>query len=280
MSLAIKWGDLSKPETDSGLLFFDAVTSFTQSYKGAVTKHPIDKGGNITDHFINENPTFQVSAIFTGVGVGTSLWLITDDESNLANNSFLPPSEVSVNSTDASTLTKFLPDSIGQFLPDRTPSVTMDTSRENILEKIRLDLKNLSNGIKWNEKTNHFDPEIKLITLYEMDKKSGRLVRPLIDLVVTSLSFREDANTGYGLYADISFEQVTFVELVKTAIPKRPKPAVVKKAAPKVDKGTCDSTPKNPADAANKDTQGTKDNANKAADAAKDQIIPVSGVGG
>lgn len=60
---------------------------------------------------------------------------------------------------------------------------------------------------------------------------------------MTKITFKEDPNTGYGLYCDITFEQVTFAFLKKTVIPKDVQDSLKKKASSKNSKGKQDSTP-------------------------------------
>lgn len=239
MSLAVSWGDSSVE--NSGLIYCDAVTSYSQNYSGKVTKHPVDLGGNITDHFIRENPIFSIGAVITGVDISTGTYLIQDLDGNSPYNSNQAPNAVSVNSTDQSVLTKFLPDSIGQFLSDSSPDVQVDSARVDLIEQIRQALIDLTAGVVFNEKTGQFDPSIQLVRLYEYD---NTLLRKVINnLVMTKISFKEDPNTGHALYCDITFEQVTFAFLKKTTIPKDVQNSLKKKAADKSSKGKQDSTP-------------------------------------
>lgn len=239
MSLAISWGDSSLNE--GGFIYCDAVTSYTQNYAGQVTKHPIDAGGNVTDHFIKSNPIFTIGAVITGVDISTGTYLIQDLDGNAPYNSNEAPTAVSVNSTDQSVLKKFIPDSIGQFLSDDTPEVIVDSRRTDLIEQIRQALIDLTSGVIFNDKTGQFDPSIQLVRLFEYD---NTLLRKVINnLVMTKITFKEDANTGYGLYCDITFEQVTFAFLKKTVIPKDVQDSLKKKAASKASKGKQDSTP-------------------------------------
>lgn len=239
MSLAISWGDSSIQ--NGGLIYCDAVTAYTQNYSGSVTKHPVDVGGNITDHFIRNNPIFTIGAVITGVDISTGTYLIQDLDGNAPYNSNEAPTVVSVNSTDQSVLKKFIPDSIGQFLSDSTPEVVVDSRRTDLIEQIRQALIDLTSGVVFNEKTGQFDPSIQLVRLFEYD---STLLRKVINnLVMTKITFKEDANTGHGLYCDITFEQVTFAFLKKTTIPKDVQNSLKKKAATKSSKGKQDSTP-------------------------------------
>ena len=239
MSLAIRWGDDNTK--DSGFIFFDAVSSYVRNNKGQVTKHPISLGSNVTDHFIKENKAITLSAVISGADISTNTYLIQDLNGNAPFNSFEPVTAVSVNSTDQSVLQKFIPDSISQFLPDSTPEVVMDSAREDLLEQVRSGLEQLNDGVVYNEKSGQFDPNIQLVQLYEYDATVLRKV--INNLVVTNITFKEDANTGYALYFDMSLEQVTFAFLKKTTIPKDITDKLKKKAEKKDTKGKVDSTP-------------------------------------
>ena len=48
MSLAVRWGDPNNPEEPSGYIYLDAVTNYSQDYRGQVTKHPVDSQGQNT----------------------------------------------------------------------------------------------------------------------------------------------------------------------------------------------------------------------------------------
>lgn len=239
MSLALWWGE--ENSDDGGFIYFDAVTAYSQAYRGAVTKHPVDGGSSITDHFIRENPVMTLSAVITGVDISTGTYLIQDLDGNSPFNTRQAPNAVSVGSTDQSVLQKFIPDSIGQFLADNEPEITVDGVRNDLIEQVRELLINLMSGVKFNENTAQFDSNVQLVKLYEFD---NNIIKKIINnLVVTAIEFREDPDSGYALFCDITLEQVTFVPLKKVEIPKRTKPVVKKKAASKATKGKADCTP-------------------------------------
>ena len=239
MSLCLKWGEDNTQ--NSGLLFFDAVTTYSKNSKGQVTKHPVALGSSVTDHFIKANDTIRISAVISGADISTNTYLIQDLDGNAPFNSFEPPAAVSVTSTDQSVLQKFIPDSIGQFLPQSTPDVFVDGAREDLLEQIRTALERLNDGVIFNDKSGKFEPNIQLVTIYEYD---GALLRKNINrLVITDLTFKEDVNTGHALYFDMSLEQVTFAFLEKTTIPKDVVASLKKKAAASSTKGKVGSTP-------------------------------------
>lgn len=240
MTIGIRWGE-DLTDDLGGFIYFDAITAYTQNFKGQVTKHPIANGGNVSDHFIRDNPVITLSGVITGVDISTGVYLIEDGNGVEPSNTFPAPAAVSVNSTDQSTLQKFIPDSIGQFLSDATPSVTVDSRRSDLIEQIRQALMNLATGDVYNSDNGQFRPQIQLVRLFEFEKN---LIRRIINrLVITNVTFKEDANSGYALYCDITFEQVTFANLKKTTIPKDVVNSLKKKGATKADKGKQDSTP-------------------------------------
>lgn len=256
MTLAIRYGE--RDEEDSGFIYFDCITAFTESYTGQVSKHPISTGVSVVDAYIRNNPTFTLSGVITGVDVSTGTYLITDlDDFKPYNTPISPVSAVSVESTDQSVLTKFIPSSISQFLPESTPTVNMDDARENVLSQVRDLLINLTSGTKLNEETGQFDTNLQVVRLFEYT--GSLLTRILNNLVITSITFREDANTGRALYCDINFEQATFAKLKKTVLPADVAAAVKKAASPKKSQGKVDSKTKDTGSADNTDPQQKKD---------------------
>jgi hypothetical protein len=265
MSLAIKWGD-EAPES-SGFLYFDAVQTYTQNYSGKVTAHPIDGGGLISDHFTRSNPVITISAVITGVDISTGTFLISNPENTeTPYNAQVAPAATSVNSTDNSLLRQFIPNSINQFLPDTIPEVVMADSRDNILEDIRdMLIRLVYSGKKYNDITQQFDSVIQSVKLYEY--QGNVIVRQLPafeneHLVITDVTFKEDANSGFALYCDIRFEQVEFVSLQKTVIPKDVAASLNKKAPTNSNKGKVDST-EEPVPEANPDTDPERDQYSK-----------------
>lgn len=240
MTMSIKWG--SDDPDNQGMIYFDAITAYSESHTGQVTKHPVDTGGNITDHFIKDNPKFTISAVITGVDISNNSYLITDGEGNYPVNTQSSVNSVSVNSTDDSVLRKFIPDSIGQFFSDSTPDVVMDAARSDLLDQIKFLLIDLMSGLKLNSQTNQYDSNIQIIQLYQFE---GTLLTDIIfDLVMTNITFEERPETGRALYCNMTFEQINFVMLQKTTIPVSVAPAVSKKASSKKTQTKCDGTVK------------------------------------
>nr|DAH57162.1 MAG TPA: hypothetical protein [Caudoviricetes sp.] len=241
MSLALRWED-----TDGGgFVYLDSVTLYSQDHSGKVTSHPIDVGSNVSDHYFKNNPKYKITAVVSGVDISTGTYLIQDTAGNVPYNAIPAPSAVNVSSTDSSVLKKFIPDSLGQFLSDSTPEVSTDLGRTDLIDQIREMLISLTSGELLNRDTGEFNPNIRLVDLYEYD--GYKLNRVINRLVLTNLNFRETPDTGYALYCDFSFEQISFASLKKTQIPKDVQASIKKKTDSKVSKGKQDSTVQDPA---------------------------------
>lgn len=257
MSFAIKWGQFDESD-NAGMIYLDAVTAYTQNYSGSVTKHPVDAGATITDHYIRDNPVFTLSGVITNVDISTGSYLISDLNDNAPFNVDFPPNTVSVESTDKSVLSKFIPDVVGQFLPESTPEITIDDPRADLIDQIRDALVSRTTGMRYNYDTARFEPTVEIVQLFEFDEKN--LLRRIINnLVITSIRFNEDATTGHGLYVDITFEQITFVRLRKVDIPPEVSSLIKKKAETKQTLGKVDSTEKDTESSDNSDPNSKKD---------------------
>lgn len=244
MSLAIKWGDPTKTEEPSGFIYISAVTAYSQDYRGQITKHPVDSGASISDHFIKENPIYTISGIVSGTDLSAIPWMITDQEGNKPINAQEQPVSISLNSS-ASGLLQYLPDSIGQFLSVSLPSVeSFGNTRTDLNYEILVKdlLKGILNGIRYDQKKDKAVSNIQTVELYEFD---GSNIRDIIsDLVITNFRIREDQDTGDALFLDLTLEQVTFASLEKAELPQDVQQSLKKKATPKKPKTNAPSTPK------------------------------------
>ena len=245
----MRWGDTNNPEEPSGYIYLDAVTNYSQDYRGQVTKHPVDAGASITDHFIKENPVFTISGVISGTDLSHIPWQLLDENQQRPLNAQEQPEPISIN-LQGSKLLQYLPATIGQFLGTSKPKVEFfgnqrtDLSNEVVVKDV---LKGILKGLKYNPKTDRSESHIQLVELYEFD---GINIRDIIyDLVITSFRIDENPDTGDALFLNLTLEQVTFALLEKTEIPKDVADAVKKKSEPVKKKSNANSTPKNCAEA-------------------------------
>lgn len=200
MTIAIK-------RENGQMFYFDAVETYSQQYASQVTKHPIDKSGNISDHIFKDNATFSVKGVVSNVDFNTS---------RLFNTQTLMPKVVytagtgkvgsvivSGGSTDKSG---FLPDSISQFLSSEPPTVTFGSGagfdHQDIIKRSLIDIRD-------NQ---------EIVTLYEVER--GELKNPHINLAITKVVFKETVGSGDLLEVDLDLEQVDFSYLRYTAVPE------------------------------------------------------------
>jgi hypothetical protein len=230
MTIAFKIGDDTTPI--KGLIYMDAVTSYTRSIGGKVTSHPVDSGVSVSDHFISDNAKFQVEGVITGVDLTglSSLVKIGDDK---PNNSRSKPTAAQI--TETEDVLKFLPSAVKQFFPGANPKVKAQKGDEVSLSEIEGILTTLLNGVFYNEVEKRWRNKMVTTTLYEMEGTNFKNART--DLIITEVSFREDVNTGEALYLSITLEKLRFVSLLKVDAPKNVKPTVKKKLDEKASKG-------------------------------------------
>lgn len=250
MSLAIKWGDSNRQDKPSGFIYLSAVTSYTQDYRGQVTKHPVDAGASITDHFVKENSVYNISGVVSGADISYIPFSVAYEFfGGQPGNTLIQPAEINI-TEEGSGLLKYLPGSVGQFLTPSLPTVQMfgESRVDFFVEELTRDqLTYLMEGVTYDPIKDKVVSNVQLVSLYEFDGISLRYIIPR--LVITNLRIREDSTTGNALHLDLTLEQVTFALLEKTEIPKDVADAVKKKAEPVKKKTNANSTPKNCADA-------------------------------
>lgn len=242
MSLALKFGDIADPTALSGVIYFDAVTSYTRDFSGRVTSHPIEAGASITDHFISNNPTINFSCVISSVDI-TSIGnrLVVDGETPM--NASPQPSVVSIGSLGG-LLREMTPGVISQFFPRLLPSINMDrNSKEDFGPSIAKFLEDILSGLQFNAERKRWENRMVTATLYEIER--GVPINPLQDLVITKFVKKEDENTGDAFFADITLEKVNFVTLEVAEAPKVEKGTPTsRKTGDTKNKGTVNSTPR------------------------------------
>jgi hypothetical protein len=210
MSLAIRFGDDEDVETPQGIIYFDAVTKYGQAFKGSLTSHAIGSGGKISDHFIRENPVYSFTGIISGADISISKVSLTDENGMYPDNvSQLDITPVRIKD-NGNALISLLPDTVASFFVDAKTSVKVDTvARKSTLRQIKRALE------VFFEKDG-----ITFVTLLEFKGKVLDKSGIIPQLVMTSLSFSEDENSGEALYVDITLEKPTMVSLQTTRISK------------------------------------------------------------
>lgn len=252
MSLAIKFGDLSDPNQHTrGFIYLDATTDYGKNFQGRVTSHPIEAGVSVSDHFTVDNPQFRVSGVISGADLSAIPSKLFIDGEAVMNANPQPPAAI-VNNLNSS-LRRFLPDSIEQFIPNRTPQILGGgTARVDFKTEVEQFLETVMSGTYFNEQRNRWENRMTLATLYEID--GGSLGRSIPNLVMTNYSVRENAESGNGLSLEISLEQVRFATLESAEAPAPQRGTDTDKAASKTkEKGTATADKAGGEDIPNKD---------------------------
>lgn len=241
MSLAIKFGDSTNPTSLSGAIYFNAVTKYAKNHSGKVTEHPIEAGASITDHFVSNNSKYAISGVISHVDFSTIPGMLTLEGESVMNNSQNAPPVV-INDTTTGLDRVLSSSTIGQFLAQIRPDVIVN-SAERLNYKLSLEnfFEVLMTGLFYNETRKKWENRMVTCVLYELDGLNP--VKPIQDLVVTSVQISEDPDTGDALVLDVSLEKVNFVTLEKTEAPKpRKKSNTAKGTEPKQNKGTASAS--------------------------------------
>lgn len=235
MSLGIKLPADSEYKDSAFWIYFDAVSLYSRTQRGQVTKNPTARGRSSTDNFTAENPTFGFTAIISFADISSVYSLIRDDEENLADNAIDQPDAATIQSSSNSML-NFLPESIGQFLKPSNSSVTVSPIRTNYKTYVETCLTKLMSGSFYNSATGKTETRIRPVKLFEFEGVA--LSKTYEDLCLVGMDIKETVDSGNALFCDLQFEQVSFVTLKTTALSSDVVKSLKTKAAPKAKKGS------------------------------------------
>ena len=234
MSLVIRFYEASKPEETVWLLNFDAVTEYSRSIKGSVAKHPVDKEGEISDHFSLKNMEYSLTGIVSHADISVDSSLIKDSYGNPPTNTNFQPNPVLVEGGNNGLLNKLVPDSLGQFIPSKPPKVILNPlpneGEDNQIENLRADWTNFVRGklqesmrfpktskISGSDKaTVTYFPLIAEIYRFE---RNGVITENIVrDLILTSVEEKENAESNSALFLNLVLEEVRFVSIESEAV--------------------------------------------------------------
>lgn len=225
---------------ETAFLMFDAITAYSKSLTGSVSKHPIASGGTISDHFTVDNPVIQITGVISVADLANST-LFRDEDDGIAGNAHESPNEVQINS-NTSSLLNLVPSSISQFLPASNATVTLDQPRQDYKGMVDQLLENLMSGERYDDVSKKYKAALRTNNLYEFNS-FGLINNIARELVLTSYSVKEDVDSGDCLICDLTFERVKFVKLRTTALPTDVVKGLKGKAAAKQNKGNINSKP-------------------------------------
>ncbi len=172
-----------KEQASSDIITLSCVTSFDESYTGGVSSHPIESGSTITDHVTSDNDKFKISGV-------------------VSDYDFLNPSK-DLALEDVSLGKSGFPDASRSESTSRFANGLLDSGLIDVPDKYRAEyIKRRLIDIRKNS---------LLVTILEYPD-TGEIVQHT-DCILTSLSFKEDENSGYAVYPDMAFEKINVVQV-------------------------------------------------------------------
>lgn len=219
------------------ILWFDAILDFSKTYSGQVTKHPIERGGVISDHVTLENISYTLNGVISNADFNrdrmsgaelASLQDFIDEEFSsggarvqiLNNEPLDDPAEIKYSENP---LTKFLPEAAAAFLDNTAPVVSMS-------QPFRLNSANVME--------NYFTFMQRSKEEFTVLEIAGNIVqRYANNCIFTNVTFKVDPESGDAVYPSLAFESVVWADSALVKIPKRVTDKLKSKAAPKENKG-------------------------------------------
>lgn len=198
------------------VIYFDAITRITETYSSAISKHPLSNGGLITDHTTRENPKYSISGVLsdadfninrpssitaipafsfdTGDHVSTDangLYVTRDKQ---YKNSLQTVTPVQITSKDS--MNRLLPEVIAQFTRDSIPTaVVTPQSKAKTSKAVKDQLINMWRNCE----------EFQVCEIL-----GGLTVTSFSPCVFTNVVFEENAQTGDGIFPELTFEEVSY----------------------------------------------------------------------
>ena len=223
MSIAIRIGQSG--QKSSALFYLNTTTRYQTNYRSQTSKYPLDAGVSITDHVVNENPVIQVSGIISpaDISIRTSN-LTVQGEIPMNNNRFFSNNANTQIETLLAGLKNYLPDVATQFLSSTNPKLDGGEEAKDRISDVLDKIKDLFTRLTYNRRNQSYNNSVVLCTLFEIappSKSSPTGLRKSVrNLVLTEFTGRYEPDHGDALIVDMTFEQVRFVNLQQTTVPR------------------------------------------------------------
>lgn len=201
MSLAIMF-------EDDTVVFLDAVKNYGRTKSARLTKHRIDKSGDIADHYAQDNKSFSVRGIVSSADFNVpeargQLW-IDEFSQNALTGTAIEAAEASITSS-ALFGTGQIESAVSNLLGVSVNGVQMDAFRGQVHELVR-------------DKLNSAINNAQSVTLLDMDNTNGGYLRREADLMITRFSDDLDDQSGDALYFDLTLEQARWALITEVDV--------------------------------------------------------------
>ena len=193
------------------LIWFDAITQFSERYTGTLSVHPLESGNVVNDHTTINNLEMSLNGIISDADFNLDRPVITDDDArdwHINNKQFVnnSPVDTTVAITYRPGINKFLPASVSQFVTPPQPIVEVpDYDRPKFAARIKDELTFIQRTAE----------NFSLV-----DFQYGRIWRVLDNCVMTSLDFTETPESGDAIYPVMTIMQARYAttKFVKIAV--------------------------------------------------------------
>mgnify|MGYP000290557483 CR=1 FL=1 len=183
-----------KVDKSNDVIVFDSITSFSESYAGSVSSHPVEDGTKMSDHAVSENTKIRINGVVTDYNFFNPL-------KDFAN------STVPVYEYQRSTSMLSINSEGNIETASSTPPKDYLTSGGDSIKASEDVVKNKLKEIK---SKNLF------VTILAYDfKRNNNIIESFPNCILTDLSFERNEESGYAIYPNMTFEQVV-VTSVKT----------------------------------------------------------------
>lgn len=191
------------------VLWFDAITEIAEDYTATVSKHPLSTGSFVSDHTTVDNKKFNIRAVLSDADFNLNRpseegWRNVSDKQYTNDTQ---TAKIVVIKQEGAKWRSFLPEVVSQFTASTIPTVTVTPqSKVKTAHAVRLDLISLLE-------------DREAFTLVEYS--TNLVARSWENMVMTSLSFTEDPDTGEGLFPVMQMEQVVYTDQLAISIAVR-----------------------------------------------------------
>lgn len=192
------------------LIWFDAITQFSERYTGTLSAHPLEKGNVVNDHTTINNIEMNLSGIISDADFNLTRPTITDDDAvnwKINNKQFVnnSPVDTTVSIEYKPGFSQFLPESISQFITPATPVVIVpDYDRPKFAARIKDELTQVQRTAE---------------NFSIVDFQNGRIWRVIDNCVMVSLDFTETPESGDAIYPVMTIHVARYVDTRSVRIP-------------------------------------------------------------
>ncbi|MEL3799231.1 phage baseplate protein [Pseudomonas aeruginosa] len=214
------------------MVYFDAVLNWNRSSQSQVTQFPTEAGSVIADHVVNQNRKCTLNGVISDADFNLTRPAFT--ASDLQQNGITPKPFVNNSPVgDTIRITPGTDSSWSQFLPETLAQWT-DSDRPQVEVQSRVYAR-LAREIA--EDIQALQRNREQVTILDFST-AGLIQQVHKGLIITSLEFPENAETGDGVYLNITFEQIQVTATVLEETPRNVAEAVKNQTAKRKELGS------------------------------------------